>query len=42
MALLAHSINFINEDNRRSLLPGLLEEVTDTGGTNTNEHFNEV
>ena len=36
------SINFIDEDNARRVLFSLLKHVTNTAGTNTHEHFNEV
>src|SRR5215471_3721424 len=38
----ADSIDFVNEDNTRRILLGLLEHVADTACAHTNEHFNEV
>ncbi|MNV15432.1 hypothetical protein D3C71_1061590 [compost metagenome] len=40
--LAAYGIDFIDEDNARCCLLGLLEHVTHTRCTNTHEHFNEV
>ena len=37
-----YGINFIDEDNRGGVLLSLFEQVTNTAGTHTNKHFNEV
>ena len=37
-----HSIDLVDENNTRSLLLSLLEHVTNTRGTDTDEHFDEV
>mmetsp|Transcript_138958 Transcript_138958/g.241627 ORF Transcript_138958/g.241627 Transcript_138958/m.241627 type:complete len:306 (+) Transcript_138958:1432-2349(+) len=37
----AHSINLIDEDQARSVLVGLLEQVPHSASTNTDEHLNE-
>mmetsp|Transcript_23023 Transcript_23023/g.32147 ORF Transcript_23023/g.32147 Transcript_23023/m.32147 type:complete len:418 (+) Transcript_23023:331-1584(+) len=39
--LTTDGINFVNEDNARSILLGLSKDVTDTGSTHTNEHLYE-
>lgn len=39
--LTSYRINFINEDNAGSIFLGLGENITDTGGTNSNKHFYE-
>mmetsp|Transcript_3657 Transcript_3657/g.4370 ORF Transcript_3657/g.4370 Transcript_3657/m.4370 type:complete len:502 (-) Transcript_3657:409-1914(-) len=39
--LTTDGINLINEDNTGSILLGLSEDITDTGGTHTNEHLYE-
>ena len=38
--LSADGIDFIDEDDARRLFLGLLEEVTDLGGTHADKHFN--
>ena len=38
----AHGIDFIDENNARRLLLGLLKHVTNAGGAHANEHFHEV
>ncbi|MNC17112.1 hypothetical protein D3C75_649790 [compost metagenome] len=40
--LASDSVNFIDKDNTRSILLGILEQVTDTGCADTDEHFHEV
>ena len=41
ITLVSYSINFIDEDNTWSVFLGLTEEVADTRGTDTDEHFSE-
>ncbi|MNJ26220.1 hypothetical protein D3C77_206900 [compost metagenome] len=38
----ADGVDFVDEDDARRMLLGLLEHVTDTAGTDTHEHFDEV
>ena len=38
----ANGIDLVDEDDTGALLLGLLEHVTDTGGTHAHEHFHEV
>ena len=40
--LTSNSINLINEDDAGGILLGLGEDITDTGGTHSNEHLNEL
>src|SRR5262249_34952208 len=40
--LAAHRINFINEDNARGVLLCLVEQVSDAGSADTDEHFHEI
>src|SRR5215470_3834619 len=37
-----HGVNFINENNARSILLALLEKVADAAGANADKHFHEV
>ena len=41
-ALAADGINFVNEDQARAVLLGLLEQIADAAGTHANEHLNEL
>lgn len=41
-ALAADGINLVDEDDARSVLPGLLEEVTHSPGTDPDEHLDKV
>src|SRR6478735_9206075 len=41
-AVPSDGVDLVDEDDRRSVRLGLLEEVTDTGGTDTDEHLDEV
>ena len=41
-ALAADGIDFVDEDDAGRILLGLCEQITDTGGTNADEHFDEV
>ena len=38
----AHGVNLIDKHDARRVLFGLLEHVTDTGRTHTNEHLNKI
>src|SRR5262249_9714613 len=38
----ADGVDLVHEDDRRGVRLGLLEQVTDTGGTDTDEHLDEV
>ena len=38
----AHGINLVDEDDARTLLLGLAEEVADTAGADANEHLHEI
>ena len=39
--LLANSINFVNEDDRRCLLSGLFKQITNSRSTNSDKHLDE-
>ena len=41
-AVAADCVNFIDKDDRRSVFLRLIEQVTDTGRTDTHEHFHEI
>lgn len=41
-AMAADRVDLVDEDDRRGVRLGLLEEVTDSGGTDTDEHLDEV
>ena len=41
-AVAADCVNFIDKDNRRSVFLRLIEQVTDTGRTDTHKHFHEI
>ena len=41
-AVPADGVDLVDEDDRRGVRLGLLEEVTDPGGTDTDEHLDEV
>src|SRR5699024_10983363 len=41
-ALAADGVDLVDEDDAGAVLLGLLEQVTDTGGTDTDEHLDEV
>ena len=38
----AYGVYLVDEDDARTLLLGLAEEVADTAGADTNEHFHEI
>src|SRR5690242_5356089 len=38
----ANSINFVDENNARSVFLALLKQVADTGGAYTNKHFHKI
>ena len=41
-AVAADGVDLVDEDDRRSVLLGLLEQVADAGGTDADEHLDEV
>ena len=41
-SLTSYCINFINKDNTWCIFLSLLEEIADTGSTNTYEHFHKI
>ena len=41
-AVTADGVDFIDEDDARGVLPGLVEEIADAGGADPHEHLDEV
>ena len=38
----ANGVNFVDENNARRMLLGLVEHVPDAGRADTNEHFDKI